>query len=606
MAEAREAAVRSGATGRAADALVAIDRLAQVLGRDPDMRDAHALLRALTGQLADPTAALELFRSLLPNVRDPELRYEVALLLGEHAARLDDSAKYLTLAVEARPEGKQALRALIHCLRQMGRDEEASEATERLLSLYEPGEASAIELRIGVATFLGRNDKTRQRALDHAAVVLQARPDDPRALLLMAELLEANGQAVYAAALLDRLVARERERTKLHELYLRQARLLAASPDHRGAALAAAEKAAELVPSHRDTIRLVLDLADTEGARDRLAALAPSVRAGMQANVLRGAVSCRDLELLAALDARVQPRLAEFTHFVCSALEPTSEPSPPDPLAPATTQGLAALLSAEHRPRLLLGESMALHELLQAVDPVLQRLTSEFSIAAESDAVAVPPTIDVQPLGVPLRELAALRGVAPAAITACATHSAAVLLPGSTPTLRIGTNLWMQGDTAAWRGLVAVAHAREAYGAPIARALSPMELDLVIAAAFELSGVFNAITADPDPRRLRELVASFGKLLPRRNRRTLEQACQALAGSDIVPSMSARTILASDLRLAFLLGSDVGGVLSAGALLDGVAGGSLKQRIARSRSAQGQLAWLLSEDVLVLRQLVAS
>jgi hypothetical protein len=159
----------------------------------------------------------------------------------------------------------------------------------------------------------------------------------------------------------------------------------------------------------------------------------------------------------------------------------------------------------------------------------------------------------------------------------------------------------MQGESTSWRGLAAVALARQAFGAPLARALNPMETDILLAACFESVGVFNAITADPDPRRLRELTAQLNKLLPRRQRKSVEKACQALSGTDIVPSATASATLATDLRLAAVMTGDFAGCLAAASLLDGVAGGSLKQRISRSRAAQALLIFTLSDDYERLR-----
>jgi hypothetical protein len=81
----------------------------------------------------------------------------------------------------------------------------------------------------------------------------------------------------------------------------------------------------------------------------------------------------------------------------------------------------------------------------------------------------------------------------------------------------------------------------------------------------------------------------------------LERVCESLSGYEFAPSATARATLASDLRLAALFSGDVGGVLGAACLLDGVAGGSLKQRINRSTAAQTLLAFMLSDDFLRLR-----
>jgi len=129
-----------------------------------------------------------------------------------------------------------------------------------------------------------------------------------------------------------------------------------------------------------------------------------------------------------------------------------------------------------------------------------------------------------------------------------------------------------------------------------------MAMDLLLAAAFEAVGVFNPMTADPDPRRLKELAAHLGKALPPRQRRALERQCQGLANHAF--DATARAIQCTDLHVAALLCGTPGPVLAAACLLDGVVGGGLKQRINRSRTAQELLAHMLS-DAFLAAQAVA-
>ncbi|MCA9702062.1 MAG: hypothetical protein KC431_31355, partial [Myxococcales bacterium] len=222
MAEAREAAVRAGASGDPAESAHALEILAGILDRDPGHRDALGLARGLANQLADPSPALALLTRVFSRVHHRETRYDLALLLSEHAGDLESSVRYLEAAVEAKPDGKQALHELVRCHRQLGRDREAAETTERLLELYGPSEPSAIDLRMGIAASLGADPATLSRALAHANVVLESRPNDARAVTLMADLLERNHQRVEAARLLERLRSRERDRGKLHDINLRQ------------------------------------------------------------------------------------------------------------------------------------------------------------------------------------------------------------------------------------------------------------------------------------------------------------------------------------------------------------------------------------------------
>jgi tetratricopeptide (TPR) repeat protein len=603
MAEAREAAVRAGTTGSQAEGERALGILRQILGRDADHRDGLALARALTTQLPDPTPAVDLLVEVFPRVGNVDLRYDLAVLLGETSPRLEDAVVYLEAAVTAKPQGKQALHSLVRSLRQLGRDADAAQATEKLLVLYDAGEPTAVDLRVGLANYLGREPKTLDRALEHANTVLEARPNDARAVGLMADLLERSGRPAEAAGLLGRLIAREREREKLHELYLRQAELLLTAGE-RADALVSVQHAADINPGHRETVRLLVSLLEEQGETARLAEYLDSIRAAMMANIARGAVSIRDLRVLAQVARASKHPVAEPAEMACYALDPNSASPPGQHLVPATASGFKRLITTpELRTRFYSpGESQYLHELLQSVDVVMPRLAAEFPVVSGSDVVPMPPNADPKTFSALLQQWSKLQGFPNIDIAASSTHNAAVLLRGTPATLHVGSNLWMQGDPVAWRGLAAVALARHAFGAPLARALNPMETDMLLAACFESVGVFNAITADPDPRRLRELTAQLSKLLPRKHRKTVEKDCQALSSTDIVPSTTAAATLATDLRLAAVVTGDLAGCLSAASLLDGVAGGSLKQRISRSRAAQALLIFTLSDDYETLRR----
>lgn len=624
MAEARDAAVRAGASGDHAEAAKAIEILTGILDRDPSHRDALGLARGLTNQLADPEPAIALLTNVFPRVHDPDTRYDLALLLAEHNVELDVAVRYLEAAVQARPVGKQALHELVRCHRQLGHDHEAGEATERLLALYGPGEPAAIDLRMGLAASLastlasdpagsGRGQLPKpdpsnlERALGHARIALDARPNDARAVTLMADLLERNSQQVEAAHLLDRLRSRERDRGKLHDIQLRQARLLANADGHLPEALAAAERAVRINPGHRDGVSLLTELLTRSDQRERVADYLPSIRGAMISKITRAALSLRDLNLLTQISTDHRPELADMAAAVAFAIDPRGT-APREHLRAATRAGLGRVLqSNELRERLLAATELPeLHELLIAVDTVLSRMTGDFAVLAERDNVPLPAGTDTRSFETLITQWSGLLGLTRPALAAGSTHNACVLIPALTPTLRIGNNLWMQGDPQGWRGLAAVALARHAWSAGLVRALPPIEMDLLLATSFETVRVFNAITADPDPRRLQELSAQLGKHLPRRNRKVLERVCESLSGFAFAPSATARTTLASDLRLAALMTGDPGGVLGAACLLDGVAGGSLKQQINRSSVAQTLLAFMLGDDFLELRAIACA
>lgn len=609
MSDARDAAVKAGASGDPRDAEAALAVLGQILGRDPHYRDAIGLTRALAGQLPDPSPAVNLLSTVFGRITELGLRYELGVFLGEQAEGDEHALAYFQVAAEARPDGKQALRGLLRRYQRLGREEESAGVMERLLALYDPGEPSAIDLRLTLAGYLARVPETLDRALEHARVVLQARSDDPRALLLMAELLERSELASEAVEMLDRLAARERDADRLHDLHSRRARLLAELPGRDQDALAAAERAAELNPGNRQTILLLIRLLERTGQTTRVAGFLDPIRAAMVANIGRGQVAIGDLKLLSEIAAASSPALAATAQLVCHAIEPSTVPPPSGHMQAADPEGLQQVLATPNLRTSVLAaaENADLSDLLTCVEAAIERAYTEFAGLRPDDVVPVPPSVDVTLLATTVNRWGAVLGCNPITFGATNSTNAAVLFEeGTDAILRLGANLWLRGDDIAWRGLAALALARRALGGVMVRALTPEDLDLTIAASFETAKVFNAITADPDSRRLRDLSGVFNKQLGRRQRKTLLRVCQALASTNFEPTATARATLASDLRMAVLLTGDISGCLSAACLLDGFANGSLRQRISFSRSAQDLLVFILGDTFIQLRQSVTA
>ena len=271
----------------------------------------------------------------------------------------------------------------------------------------------------------------------------------------------------------------------------------------------------------------------------------------------------------------------------------------------ATLDGLQRLLATPTLRTAVLSplESPDLNDLLTCIETAIERSYTEFTGLRPEDLVPLPPNVAASTITPRLDRWGALLGCNPLLLGATTTNNASVLFEeGSESSLRLGINLWLRGDEVAWRGLAALALARKALGGVMVRALTAEELDLALAASFETAKVFNAITADPDSRRLRELSAIFVKQLGRRQRKTLLRVCHSLASTNFEPTTTARGTLASDLRMAAILSGDVSGCLSAACLLDGFANGSLKQRISFSRNAQELAVFLLSDAFLGLRE----
>lgn len=602
LAEAREAAVAAG-RGDATARGTALRVVGEVLGRDPQNRDAIAIARTIAGQAGDASPVIALLVDAFRRLEDSDLRYELGLFLAEHAVSLEDSVRYFKAASTAKPRGRRALRGLVNAYRQMGDDRQAAAATERLLELFEPGEPSAIDLRMGIANFLSANPDTLPRALEHARIVLQSRPDDARAIGLMADLLERSGKRVEAAKLLDRLIGRERGRERLHDIYLRKAKLLSEVNGRGKEALAAIERAAALSPGNRDTITLLIDQLGREGQTARIATYLAPIRSALSANIARGAVSLRDLSLLAKVAGPQSPELSKMAGRLLEALEPSGGATP---AAPEVASNFKLLLADPLTRRNLYadGEPDHLHGLLQAIDAVVARLPRDFPGTGTADSGPVPTEVAMDPLATYAKALTDALNLRQPRVGSASSHNTVLLLQDPICTVRLGSNLWTQGDPQAWRGLIAVAAARFALGASRARALSPPNLDLLIAACFEVVDVFNPTTAEPDPHRLRDVVTNLGNVLPSRSRKAVEAACQALASHAFDAGATGRATTSTDLRFASVLSGDYGSTLAAACLLDGVVGGTLKQRVARSKLARDLLGHLLSDEFIAARRRV--
>jgi len=608
LAEARDAAARAG-RGDDGARQKAIRVIAEILARDPAHRDAISIARGLATTPEDTEIVSRLLADVFGAVEDPELRYELGLFLGETTAAPEHAVRYFQAASQARPNGRRALRGLVNAYRQLGDDLQAASATERLLELFEPSEPSAIDLRMGIANFLSGSTQTLPRAIEHARVVLAARPNDPRAVDLMADLLERSGQRQEAARLLDRLVARERNRERLHDLFLRKARLLADTPGSGSEALKSIERAAALSPGNRDTITMLVDQLAAAGQTSRVAAYLPPIRSALAANVARGAVSLRDLRLLAKVAASQTPQLATIAQTLLEALDPPAgEPQAVIEPVRASAAGLARVLETPELRQTLYAseEPPALHALLQALEGFVARMPRNFPGVSGMDSGPAPAAVDSESLHEHGRALAELLRLRPPRLAASSAQNVVLLVPEPISTIRLGSNLWSQGDRSAWCGLISVATARYALGAGRARALGTADLDLLVTASFEVADIFNPTTADPDPHKLRDLVANLRNILPYRQRQIVAESCQALASHAFDAGVTGQTIATTDLRFAALISGQYAECLGAACLLDGVFGGPLKQRVNRSKLARDLLVFLISDEFLAASSVARS
>lgn len=603
-AEAREQVARavSGDEDAGRRALEIID---QILVRSPESHDGITLARALAERLPQPGYALELLAKGFRNIQRPELRHELALFLGERSSDPTAAARYFEAAIEAKPTSQHALLALARNQRESGNRDGLIASAERFLAVA-GDHPSAHDLRLEIADLLRTEDAPR--AIGHLRAALEIRPNDPAALARLAGLFESRGDRAEALQVIDRAVGVQRSRAELHSLYLRKARLLAEDPGRGPEALDAAERAASLLPSDRDTMVLLASLLEQEAQSERMREYLVPLRGGIMSRIAAGDIDPADLSLLGRLAGPSHPLLAGTTRTAAAALDVHAPPPDPEHLHPAQPEGLAQILqSAPLRASVLsAGEPAQVSLLLQIVDPILVRLQHVFPRIDRERQAMVPRQVDASAATHAAVRWGRLLGLENVDLSAAPDTDGVVVFPGPPPTIRLGQDLWTTADDAARLGLAAIGLARIGMGAPRARSLGGRDLDLLIAACFESAGVFNPITADPDPARLQDVTAQLTQQLPRRRRAALEDVCRNLEGHTFEPAETTRALAATDLRLGLLISNNVAACLSAASTLDGAATGPMVQRAARSYLARGLLNFMLSDVYLSLRKVVLS
>ena len=576
----------------------ALTRLQYVLSHHPGHRDALAMGRALLERFPRATELQEILARALPAIERPEDVHALARALALAADDPNAAVAYLEQANAALPGDVPTLRDLVAARSRTTDLLGAIDAREQLIEALPEADPSRADLHLDIARELGQLPEHLDKAIAHAERARTAAPRRPDVLDVTATLYERADRVTDAVGCLLRLLEIEQDRNRRHDLLVR----LATLESRRGKlndAIDALERAAALRPGKRETLDMLVDLYERAGRPDAADRWVDPTRSVLLADVARGALSVRSVGLLIKMARHGRPDLTFAARMLGHALAPGSIPppngSPSRPIPGALLEAVQApvLRAALRTPK----EPPALDALLVALERASGAFAGEFGQLQDADEAPLPPSVDARALAPTVEALAKEAGLAPRPdVVGSLTHNAAFVIPGRPATVRIGTNLWLQGDLPAFRALLAVALARQALGAGRVRGLAPVDLDLLLAAAFEVSGVFHPLTADPDAGRLRNLAATLDKELPRRLRKEVTQACEDLASHSLAPLEASRIVTATDLRVALLLLGDAGAVLDAAALLDAVVGATRKTRINRSALAQGVVAFTLSPE----------
>lgn len=582
----------------------AVKLLREIFNRDGNHRDAFRLLERLISSINDPGGAVDLLREFFWTLSDTELRHELGLILAEFGRDSDECIRALRAATDAKPDSKVALERLVRAYRDAGDTDSAALITEQLLNLFPVGDATGFELRLGLARHLASSADTLDRALHHAEQLLAQAPDNARAISLLSEVLEQAGRPLDAEVYLRKLGDQQREPADQRALHLRRARLLARSKAHTSAAIDATRLAFNVDPGDRESSQILIKLHERLGDMSGLSEFFQPARTALMRKFAIGDISTRDLQVLTHMAKATSRPLGYTIQGVLHAVDANFTAPPEEYFQPARADGLertrepAILTKILHR-----GESLELTRLLACLEPAMERLTEFFPKFDRDKTSPMPFNVKPAVLTPVLRQWCPSVGLTAPRVASTIASNVITVLPGKQPIVQFGENLWMQGNEHDWRGLTAVALARYALGASQVRSLDRVELDLLLAAAFESVGVFNAITADPDPARLSALTTLLNRSLPRKARKILEQCCQQLSNENFTPAETSRRISVGDLRVAYLISGDAAGILGAACLMDGVSGPDLKARLQKSHLGQQLLIDLVSDPITHCRNI---
>jgi len=191
--------------GNAAQARQAFEQAQQyaqeALQAQPEDRLSQQLLTRLRQQhvrAEDRARVKELRAAVQQRPRDLPLRLELAGLLLD-VGRRREALEHYQRAYRQAPENLDAIRGYAEALLLGGKDEEAQQVLQRLLS-RQPNNAWVL---INLARLLADDDPAL--ALRYAWEAYQMRPNDPHAALGLADALCANGQDAEALRVLQRL-----------------------------------------------------------------------------------------------------------------------------------------------------------------------------------------------------------------------------------------------------------------------------------------------------------------------------------------------------------------------------------------------------------------
>jgi tetratricopeptide (TPR) repeat protein len=590
---------RALATRDAHAAESALSPLGRVLTRDPNAIDAVRLAISLARENIQRDAAVELLSQVCAQATNPEVRYEAWLTLADIGVDIEQSAIYYERAADLFPNGKAALEGLLRLARQLGDPLRLSDALDRMLQADFLDSETTQALRREQLAALVKMPGAAQRALTLAQTILQRSPDDLATMSIAVELLDRNRNPAAAAKVLAQLIAVERDQTVLHHHYYRQAGLLSQVEGQIDAAIAAIENAVMLRPDDRITVDRLVDLLTRANRIHLLDSYAPQLRSALLRRLQEGSYQVGDLSLWQRLcnssHRRTLPLIAALAHN----LEENPVPSVGEAKLTFGWERLQSAIQNERWLRILRSpnEPPGLAHMLAVVEPVIDELRVFLPSLAEQAIGPVGNAITSDRLEQILRNLGPMLGWQRPTLQTFRRDKMLLVLAAKPGLLRMSEGYWQYADLEAQRGLVQIGMARELWNAPRIRCLSPAEIDLIIAGAFEAAGVFNASTSIPDPRTLSAVAGILRKADKGNVARALVDTCESLSSFDFIPGATASELAQSDIRVAVFIHGEIRNVLLAAATLEGFVHGTPAERLKLSTQTAPTLLMLASEAV---------
>lgn len=574
-----------------------VAQLTTQLAQNPNQPDAIYLLVQLASAHLQRASILRSLAQLFVRLTERGCRYRAGVLLGIHSEDPAQGVSYLNAALIAKPDGLSAREALLGRFREMGQMDEQADTIRALLSHPRFAEARKPALQRELVYLLADDNASGEEALEHCAELLREHTRDTGLIQLYSKLLERHERNIDAARALDPLLSHAPSQALVHAVRLRQAHLYAKRPDTMDSALRSVRAAVSARPEEPEGLELLLSLFERAGRSDELTSMVEAIRVATVQRMTHGQAMPRDLDNLSRL-------LSGRSHPASRRVQVLHEALAPEVLVPKSLRDTdhsnnPLFRDPNSRSRARASEEpaalMELIALIETVHPGLSYLLDDLSPAS---ILPLPSSAPVSHLGPLMHDLARALKIDTPVLTASSGRTVSALLVKSPPELRIASRLWATGDLELSVGALYVGVARYLSGAASLRSLSAPDMDLLLAAAFDLAGVFHPLSAEADERRLDQMRRSLTEHFRSADLRKLQKLCIALSEQEFPPGAARSACLMSDLRLAVLLSKDPRSILLAAAAFDGNTQGEAMLRITESPTASALLGDFLSDDAM--------